>query len=47
MFSTDYPHYDADIPGHVLPKSLGETLRQRIRYLNAVETFPRFESFRT
>jgi predicted TIM-barrel fold metal-dependent hydrolase len=41
MFSTDYPHYDADTAAQVLPGSLPEALRLRIRYKNALETYPR------
>ena len=41
MFSTDYPHYDADTAPQVLPGSLPESLRMRIRHQNALETYPR------
>ena len=41
VFSTDYPHYDADSAEHVLPATLPAELRERIRYRNALETFPR------
>jgi predicted TIM-barrel fold metal-dependent hydrolase len=41
MFSTDYPHYDADSAASVLPKSMATEIRQRIRYLNAAETYPK------
>jgi predicted TIM-barrel fold metal-dependent hydrolase len=41
MFSTDYPHYDADSVDHVLPRTLPEGLRRRIRYQNAIESYPR------
>ena len=41
MFSSDYPHYDADSPDVVLPRTLPEELRRRIRYQNALETYPR------
>lgn len=44
MFSTDYPHYDADSVDRVLPGVLPEGLRQRIRYQNALETYPRFKN---
>ena len=40
MFSTDYPHYDADSVDRNLPESLGE-LGERVRWRNAVETYPR------
>jgi predicted TIM-barrel fold metal-dependent hydrolase len=41
VFSTDYPHYDADSAKAVLPGTLPEWLRRRIRYENALETYPR------
>jgi predicted TIM-barrel fold metal-dependent hydrolase len=41
MFSTDYPHYDADSAERVLPKSVPQDLRDAIRFRNAVETYPR------
>ena len=43
MFATDYPHYDADSVDQVLPGALPEALRQRIRYQNALETYPRLK----
>jgi predicted TIM-barrel fold metal-dependent hydrolase len=39
LFSTDYPHYDAD-SASVL-RALPEDLHRRIRYENALETYPR------
>lgn len=44
VFASDYPHYDADSWAHTLPSVLPETLRQRIRYLNTVETWPRLRN---
>lgn len=41
VFSTDYPHYDADSADIVLPGSVPEELRERIRYKNALDTYPR------
>ncbi len=41
VFATDYPHYDADSGKIVLPNSLPEDIRQRIRFRNVVESFPR------
>jgi predicted TIM-barrel fold metal-dependent hydrolase len=41
VFASDYPHYDADTAAAVLPRTLPEELRRRIRYQNAVETFPK------
>jgi predicted TIM-barrel fold metal-dependent hydrolase len=43
MYSSDYPHYDAD-SASVLSKHFPEDLKQRIRYRNAVETYPRMRS---
>ena len=43
MFSSDYPHYDADTGVQVLPASLPTELRDRVRYKNALETYPRLE----
>jgi predicted TIM-barrel fold metal-dependent hydrolase len=43
MFSTDYPHYDADTGVQVLPASLPEDLRLKIRHGNALETYPRLK----
>ena len=39
MFATDYPHFDAD-SADVLA-GLPEALRNRIRYQNALDTYPR------
>src|SRR5438094_852449 len=44
VFSSDYPHYDADVPDHVLGPGLPEPLRSRVRYQNALDTFPRLGS---
>jgi predicted TIM-barrel fold metal-dependent hydrolase len=41
MFSSDYPHYDADTASRVLPGSLPEELRLAIRYRNALGTYAR------
>jgi predicted TIM-barrel fold metal-dependent hydrolase len=41
MFSSDYPHYDADSPEVALPRTLPLALRRRIQYQNALETYPR------
>jgi predicted TIM-barrel fold metal-dependent hydrolase len=45
MFSTDYPHYDADSADIVLPRTLSEEPRRRVRYQNALETYPRLAGF--
>ena len=39
VFATDYPHFDAD-SADVLA-GLPESLRNRIRYQNALDTYPR------
>ncbi len=39
MFSSDYPHWDFDSPERALPTGLSESLRRRILYQNAVETY--------
>lgn len=41
MFSSDYPHWDADSPSRVLGKHIPQALRDKIRYGNAVATYPR------
>jgi uncharacterized protein len=43
LFATDYPHYDADSVDTTIPMSLGE-FGQRVRWRNAVETFPRLNA---
>jgi uncharacterized protein len=40
-FASDYPHYDADSVDVVLGRSVGEELRERVRWRNALETYPR------
>jgi predicted TIM-barrel fold metal-dependent hydrolase len=47
VFATDYPHYDADSASAVLPGTLPEELRQRVRYRNAIETYPRLRGLLT
>lgn len=42
MFSTDYPHFDADSAEDVLPtNSIPAAILERVRYRNALETYPR------
>ncbi len=41
MFATDYPHFDADSVDNVLPNTLPEELRRKIRYQNAIDTYPK------
>lgn len=43
LFASDYPHYDADSAKVVLPGTFSHELRQRIRYQNALETYPRLK----
>jgi predicted TIM-barrel fold metal-dependent hydrolase len=43
VFATDYPHYDSDTARIILAK-LSDDLRDRIRYKNALETYPRLKS---
>lgn len=40
-FASDYPHYDADSVDVVLGRSVPERLRNRVRYENALEIYPR------
>jgi predicted TIM-barrel fold metal-dependent hydrolase len=45
LFASDYPHYDADSAYATLPsKTIPEDLRQRIRYKNALETYPKLRN---
>jgi predicted TIM-barrel fold metal-dependent hydrolase len=41
VFSTDYPHYDADSAPNALPGTMDRQLRDRVCFRNAVETYPR------
>jgi predicted TIM-barrel fold metal-dependent hydrolase len=41
VFSTDYPHYDADSFDTVFPRGMPEELRTKIRSANALATYPR------
>lgn len=43
MFATDYPHYDADSADHAISPKLPAALRERIRFRNALETYPRLK----
>lgn len=48
MFSTDYPHFDADSADAVLPRrSLPDELWRSVRYQNAIDTYPRLRGVRT
>lgn len=39
LFSTDYPHWDFDAPGHALPRSLSPEVRAAIMGENAVRLY--------
>jgi predicted TIM-barrel fold metal-dependent hydrolase len=41
LFSSDYPHYDEDQSDTALPHGLSPTLRRRILYDNALNTYPK------
>ena len=41
MFSSDYPHYDADLPARSLPAGLPNGLREKIMRDNALATYPK------
>ena len=41
MFSSDYPHYDADEIGEALPAGLPESLAERIMGQNALDSYPK------
>jgi len=43
LFASDYPHYDADSVDVVLKSSIPEGLRNRVRYQNALDTYPRLQ----
>jgi len=43
LFSSDYPHWDADDPLVIFNKRLPEPLRERIAWGSAVETFGRLD----
>jgi predicted TIM-barrel fold metal-dependent hydrolase len=43
LFSSDYPHYDADTADVALPHTLPEEIYRRVRWQNAVETYPKLD----
>jgi predicted TIM-barrel fold metal-dependent hydrolase len=47
IFATDYPHYDADEVDMVLSGGLPAGLRDKIRYQNALATYPRLRGLGT
>jgi len=44
VFASDYPHYDADSAYAVLPNTLPEELRRKIRFENALATYPKLRN---
>jgi predicted TIM-barrel fold metal-dependent hydrolase len=44
MFSTDYPHFDADTWDETFTSTIGEDLLHRVAYKNALATYPRLAS---
>lgn len=44
VFSTDYPHWDADSSAKVFTTSMSRELRDKVAYKNAAEAFPRLRS---
>lgn len=43
VFSSDYPHLDADSPAKIFTQAMPAELRERIRWRNALEAYPRLE----
>ena len=43
MFSSDYPHYDADLPARSLPSGLSHNVRDKIMRENALMTYPKLK----
>jgi predicted TIM-barrel fold metal-dependent hydrolase len=41
VFATDYPHYDADSAEAILPRTIPAELRDKVRFRNAVDTYPK------
>jgi len=41
VFSTDYPHFDADSAEKTLPLTMPKELRDKICFENALKTYPR------
>jgi predicted TIM-barrel fold metal-dependent hydrolase len=39
VFSTDYPHFDFDDPHAAIPRSLPESLRQKIFWQNGASLY--------
>jgi uncharacterized protein len=46
VFATDYPHWDADSADRVLPRTLPDDLLSKIRFENALSTYPRLADLR-
>jgi predicted TIM-barrel fold metal-dependent hydrolase len=41
VFATDYPHYDADSADAILPRTIPAEIRDRVRFRNALDTYPK------
>lgn len=39
MYSSDYPHFDTDVPSHVFPRIIPEPMKRRIFFENASELY--------
>lgn len=46
VFSSDYPHYDADVVSEALPGGTPEALRTKIMGLNALKVYPKLGAVR-
>jgi predicted TIM-barrel fold metal-dependent hydrolase len=47
VYSLDYPHYDADPFDAVLPPSMPARIRNKLRYENALATYPKLAPLRS
>jgi predicted TIM-barrel fold metal-dependent hydrolase len=44
MFSSDYPHYDTDLPARTLPAGLPKGVRDKIMRGNALATYAKLKA---
>jgi predicted TIM-barrel fold metal-dependent hydrolase len=44
MFSSDYPHHDADVPARALPAGIPDSLQTKIMRENALATYPKLKA---